>query len=217
MARGWGRVAKSGWPILQPTQPAEKSASNLTNASIHRLVWDRSGRHINHIIPEPRVRGHIALRAKIKGIYRVNNRYVVDENGERAAVLLDIEDYERMVAQLHAAPAAEDEPPSDDEDEEVLDPEEAERRITEFITSADDLPGPPVAELAEEVAELMRAAWRDVEAIMDAIPHNKVLAVELFLGQQARGLQPDNPEQWRLHAAVSLLSGMVIRNVEKRG
>ena len=136
----------------------------------------------------------------------MNNRYVVDENGERVAVLLEIEDYERMVAQHHA-PAAEDEPPND-EDEEVLDPEEAERRITEFVTRADDLPGPPVAELAEEVAKLMRAAWRDVEAIMNGNPPNKVLAVELFLGQQARGLQPNNPEQWRLHAAVSLLSGI---------
>jgi PHD/YefM family antitoxin component YafN of YafNO toxin-antitoxin module len=46
----------------------------------------------------------------------VNGRYVVDENGERVAVLLDIEDYERMVAN-HRDPAAEDEP---------LDPEEAE-------------------------------------------------------------------------------------------
>ena len=136
----------------------------------------------------------------------MNGRYVVDENGERVAVLLDIEDYERMVAQHHA-PAAEDEPPSDDEDE-VLDTEEADRRITEFVTNADDLPGPPVADLAEDVAKLMRATWRDVETIMNAIPNNKVLAVELFLGQQARGLQPDNPEQWRLHAAVSLLSGI---------
>jgi hypothetical protein len=135
----------------------------------------------------------------------VNNRYVVDENGERVAVLLDIENYERMVAQHHA-PAAENEPPNDED--EVLDPEEAERRITEFVTGADDLPGPPVADLAEDVAKLMRAAWRDVEAIMDGNPHNKVLAVELFLGQQARGLQPGNPEQWLLHAAVSLLSGM---------
>jgi hypothetical protein len=130
---------------------------------------------------------------------------VVDENGEHVAVLLDIEDYERIVAQHHA-PAAEDELPNDED--EVLDSEEAERRITEFVTRADDLPGPPVAELAEEVAKLMRAAWKDVEAVMNGNPPNKVLAVELFVGQQARGLQPDNPEQWRLHAAVSLLSGI---------
>jgi hypothetical protein len=146
----------------------------------------------------------------------VSGRYVVDENGERVAVLLEIEEYERMVAQLHAAPAAQDEPPSEDEGE-LLDPEEAERRITAFITSAEELPGPPVEELAGSVAELMRATWSDVEAIMGGKPHNKLLAAQLLLGQRARGLQPENPEQWRLHAATSLLSGMVIRNVEKGG
>ncbi len=146
----------------------------------------------------------------------MNERYVVDENGERVAVLLEIEEYERMVAQLHAAPAAEDESPSEDEGE-LLDPEEAERRITEFITSAEELPGPPVEELADSVAELMRATWSDLETIMSGKPHNKLFATQLFLGQRARGLQPENPEQWRLHAATSLLSGMVIRNVDKRG
>jgi hypothetical protein len=146
----------------------------------------------------------------------VSGRYVVDENGERVAVLLEIEEYERMVAQLHAAPAAEDEPPSEDEGA-LLDPEEAERRIAEFITSAEELPGPPVEELADSVAELMLATWSDVERIMSGKPHNKLLAAQLLLGQRARGLQPENPEQWRLHAATSLLSGMVIRNVDKRG
>jgi hypothetical protein len=41
-------------------------------------------------------------------------------------------------------------------DEDELDPEEAERRITQFVTSADELPGPPVEELAERVTALMR-------------------------------------------------------------
>jgi hypothetical protein len=62
---------------------------------------------------------------------RVNRRYVLDENGERRAILLDIEDYERIVTQYHAL-AAEDEP---------LDPEEAERRITEFVASAEESSG----------------------------------------------------------------------------
>jgi len=145
-------------------------------------------------------------------IERVDERYVVDENGERVAVLLDITEYERMVAQHHHAPAADDEPPHDED----LDPEEAERRITAFITSADELPGPPVAELADRVADLMRAAWRDVELIVSGNPHNKVLAVELLLSQRARGLQADDPEQWRLHAATSLLSGIAIGNADKR-
>ena len=143
----------------------------------------------------------------------MNKRYVVDENGERVAVLLDIEDYERMAAQLHA-PAV-DEPPSDDEED--LDPEEAERRITAFITSAEELPGPSVAELADRVAELMRAAWSEVETIMSGKPHNKLLATQLSLGQRARGLQADDPEQWRLHAAVSLLSGIHLGLADKRG
>jgi hypothetical protein len=99
-------------------------------------------------------------------------------------------------------------------DEEELDPEEAERRITQFVTSADELPGPPVEEIAGRVAELMREAWSDVEQIMDGKPHNKVLATQLLLGQRARALQPDDPEQWRLYAASMLLGGMVVRSVE---
>ena len=67
-----------------------------------------------------------------KGLDSVNRRYVLDEDGERVAILLDIEDYERIITQYHAL-AAEDEP---------LDPEEAELRITEFVASAEDLPGP---------------------------------------------------------------------------
>ena len=99
-------------------------------------------------------------------------------------------------------------------DEEELDPEEAERRITQFVTSADELPGPPVEELAEQVATLMRSAWFDLEEITAGKPHNKVLATQLLLGQRARELRPDDPEQWRLYAATMLLSGMVVRNVE---
>jgi uncharacterized protein (DUF2336 family) len=142
----------------------------------------------------------------------VNKRYVVDENGERIAILLDIEEYERMVAQ-HRDPAAEDAPPNDDE---VLDPEEAERRITAFVTSAEELPGAPVAELADHVAKRMRAAWTDVETIMSGNPHNKVLATQLFLSQRARELQADDPEQWRLFAATTLLSGMFSGTADQR-
>ena len=129
----------------------------------------------------------------------MNGRYVVDEDGERVGVLLDVAEYERMVAQQT------DEPP----EEEDFDPEEGERRITEFITSADELPGPPVAELVEQVAGLMRAAWSDVATLLSASPHNKVLATQLSLSQRARGLRPDDPEQWRLFAASTILSGMI--------
>ncbi|HEY6712736.1 MAG TPA: hypothetical protein VI055_10740, partial [Rubrobacter sp.] len=67
-------------------------------------------------------------------------------------------------------------------DEEELDPEEAERRITQFVTSAEELPGPPVEELAEQVSVLMQAALRDLEELMEGKPHNKVLATQLLLG-----------------------------------
>ena len=100
------------------------------------------------------------------------------------------------------------------DEEEELDPEEADQRITQFVTSADELSGPPVEELADQVAALMRTALRDLEAIMEGKPHNKVLATQLLLGQRARGLQIDDPEQWPLHAASSLLSGLVIRGAE---
>jgi hypothetical protein len=129
----------------------------------------------------------------------VNRCYVVDEDRERVAVILDIAEYERMATRQGG------EPPEDED----FDPEEGERRITEFITSADELAGPPVPELAGQVAELMRTAWRDVETIMSGNPHNKVLATQLSLSQQARSMHPDDPEQWRLFAATTLLGRMV--------
>jgi hypothetical protein len=95
--------------------------------------------------------------------------------------------------------------------EEDLDPEEAERRITQFVTSADELPGPPLAELADQVTALMRAGSRDLEALMDGKPHNKVLATQLLLGQRARVMQLENPGRWRLSAASTLLSEIVVR------
>ena len=95
-----------------------------------------------------------------------------------------------------------------DEGEE-FDPEEADQRITQFVTSANDLSGPPVEELADQVAALMRTALRDLEAIMEGKPHNKVLATQLLLGQRARGLQMGDPEQWPLHASSSLLVGLL--------
>jgi hypothetical protein len=98
--------------------------------------------------------------------------------------------------------------------EEELDPEEAERRITQFVTSAEELPGPPVEDLAEQVSVLMRAALCDLETIMEGKPHNKVLATQLLLGQRARGLQMSDPEQWHLYAASTLLSAIVVRGAK---
>jgi hypothetical protein len=99
-------------------------------------------------------------------------------------------------------------------DEEELDPEEAEQRITQFVNSADELPGPPVEELAEQVTALMRAASGDLETIMDGMARNKVLATQLLLGQRARERQPHDPKQRHLYAASTLLSGIVVRGAE---
>ena len=100
-------------------------------------------------------------------------------------------------------------------DEDELDSEEAERRITQFVISADELPGAHVEELAERVTALMRAASRDLETIMDGMAHNRVLATQLLLGQRARGRQPHDPQQWHLYAASTLLSGIVARGAER--
>jgi hypothetical protein len=98
----------------------------------------------------------------------------------------------------------------DTDDEELLDPEEAERRITGFIVEADALPGRPVDELADAVAEVVRRAWDDAVAILRDQPHNKVLATQLALSQRARTTIPTDDEHWRLHAASTLLSGLII-------
>ena len=52
---------------------------------------------------------------------------------------------------------------------------------------------------------------------MGGNPHNKLLAAQLLLSQRSLSLQADDPERWRLQAASTLLSGMVIRSVNKRG
>jgi hypothetical protein len=101
------------------------------------------------------------------------------------------------------------------DEEEEFDAEEAERHITQFITSAEELPGPSVEELAERVSALMQAALRDLEKLMDGKPHNKVLATQLLLGQRARGLQQHDPEQRHLQAATTLLGGIVVRGAQR--
>jgi hypothetical protein len=97
-----------------------------------------------------------------------------------------------------------------DEDEEELDPEAAERAIREFIDSAESLPGSPVAELTDLVEDVMAEACGRIQRIMDGQPHNKVLATQLLLGQRARAQGPDDPAQWRLYAASTLLSELIV-------
>jgi hypothetical protein len=102
-----------------------------------------------------------------------------------------------------------DEPTRSADDDDDFDPEAAERAISEFIDAAESLPGPAVGDLAGMVADVMREAWDRVEGLMSGQRHNKVLAVQLLLSRQARQTTPDDPEQWRLFSASTLLSGMI--------
>ena len=91
--------------------------------------------------------------------------------------------------------------------------ERAEASIRDFVVSADGLAGPPVELLVEQVAELVRASAEQAAALLADVPHDKVLAVQLGLGQRAR--QTTDEDQWPLHAASTLLSGLVIRGASR--
>jgi hypothetical protein len=93
--------------------------------------------------------------------------------------------------------------------EEDFDPEEVERQIDGFIAAADDLPGPAVVDLAGRVAEVLRATSAQLDGVLAGVAHNKVLATQLLLSQRARQLTPDDPDQWQLFAASTLLSGRI--------
>ena len=95
-------------------------------------------------------------------------------------------------------------------DEDEFDPEAAERAIAEFIETAELLPGPSVGELADVVGGMLREAWDRIEELMSGQRHNKVLATQLLLSQRARQQRADDPDQWRLYAASTLLSGMIV-------
>jgi hypothetical protein len=49
---------------------------------------------------------------------------------------------------------------------------------------------------------------------MDGVPHNKVLATQLALSQRARE-EPTAPPDWALHAASTLLSGLVVAGAQR--
>jgi hypothetical protein len=86
---------------------------------------------------------------------------------------------------------------------------QAEATITGFVTSADELPGRPVAALADEVHHVLRQAREQIAGLLQDVPHNKVLATQLALGQRARQGTGAEPE-WALHAASTLMSGFVV-------
>jgi hypothetical protein len=84
-----------------------------------------------------------------------------------------------------------------------------EESIRDFVRDADDLAGPPVDQLTDQVAAVMAQAGRQIADLLTDVPHNKVLATQLNLGQRAREAMP-SAEQWPLHAASTLVSGFVI-------
>ena len=88
-----------------------------------------------------------------------------------------------------------------------------EARITEFIDSAADLEGPPTTEVAASVLAAVTDAWDAIEAHLEGVAHNKVLAAQLLLSQQSRSEAPDAPEYWQRSAASTLLSWFVGRGV----
>lgn len=98
-------------------------------------------------------------------------------------------------------------PPLDDEDD--FDPEQAERDIQAFIEAAEALDGPPVADLAAGVADVVADAWTAVERRMAEVGTNKLIATMLLVSRQARELDSDEPRQWQLHASSTLLSGLI--------
>jgi hypothetical protein len=96
------------------------------------------------------------------------------------------------------------------DDTEDFGPEEAERRINEFVAAANDLPGPAMSELAGRVIEVIRAASAEPESLLAGVPHNNVPATQLLLSQRARHLTADDADQWHLFAASTLLSGRIV-------
>jgi hypothetical protein len=91
--------------------------------------------------------------------------------------------------------------------------EEQERPIAAFIATAAPLAGPPTEELLDGVLGVVADAWSRIDALLDGVAHNKVLATMLLAGQRARSpeVRPDSPAFWQRSAASTLLSGFVGR------
>jgi hypothetical protein len=86
-----------------------------------------------------------------------------------------------------------------------------ERGLTAFIATADESGYPPVHQLADATLEVMRSAWDRVVMIRVDQSRDRVLATNLLLSQRARSnMTVADPEQWQLHAASTLTSGLVV-------
>jgi len=105
----------------------------------------------------------------------------------------------------------ETDPPFDDEEE--FDPEEAERSIRDFITKADELPGPSVADLSSDVLRIVATAHEQMTGVLGDVLNNKVVATMLELSQRfrvmAEGGVEYSPEQWQLSAASTLVNSFI--------
>lgn len=91
---------------------------------------------------------------------------------------------------------------------------EGEQHIREFIEGAASLGGPPLDELVAATAAVLHRAREELTGLMDGVPHNKVLATQLALSQRAREV-PTDPPDWSLHAASTLLSGLVVAGASR--
>jgi catechol 2,3-dioxygenase-like lactoylglutathione lyase family enzyme len=89
--------------------------------------------------------------------------------------------------------------------------ERIEAQLTEFIEGQAGLAGAPTEELAARVAAVLAEAQDRIRAVMTGVAHNKVLATQLLVSQQARQVEQGTSEQWRLLAASTLLSDLIVR------
>jgi catechol 2,3-dioxygenase-like lactoylglutathione lyase family enzyme len=88
--------------------------------------------------------------------------------------------------------------------------ERIEAQLSEFIAGQADLPGSPTEQLAADVAAVVEQAQQRIREVMAGVAHNKVLATQLLVSQQARRAEQGSAEQWRLFAASTLLSDLVV-------
>jgi hypothetical protein len=94
-------------------------------------------------------------------------------------------------------------------DEDDLDPAQAEREILAFIESAEDLQGPRVADLVSSAVDALHTASEKIRHDTEDLSTNKLIATMLATGSEARRLGADDPRHWELLAASILLSGLI--------
>jgi catechol 2,3-dioxygenase-like lactoylglutathione lyase family enzyme len=86
---------------------------------------------------------------------------------------------------------------------------QAEETIRDFVAAAASLTGRSVDELADDVAAIALEARDRIADLLADVANNKVLATQLALGQRAREAATATDIPWHLHAASTLVSGLV--------